>query len=488
MAEDPQNFGRVQLCLNDSRVVIGAVAKGRSSSFRLNGILRSMVPFLTLAQIALGLLWVETDSNAADYPSRFKLLPPPRSVPRWLGQLGVPNVRLPGFEVFAGSARITKAFIEAGWAMLDPVDILWGSDVFATWVTTVIASGRIGWLWLAPPCSSFSALRNLDPGGPLRPKGKPEGNESNEEVKLGNALWRRALELANLAYNNGIPFFIEHPRNSKAWLMKDTWKHLLNKPGVKSWLVDWCAFDDDRKGELPNLKATRIVGTGGWMDAVVKRCPGNHQHGKPLRGSRAKLAGAYPIGFCRELARSYSVWYGEAPQCRAVSVLPSESNWSRHWPPETNGQAWSFSLKNNSPSIDWWLGWTSGGRSSCRRWKIILGDIGCFRHTKRIKNFRIFVAWNLAMHSRMEVTAASSFKNSDHNLCFGRVGPAGHSQWLERGWVAAKTNVGMCFSSLVRFCRFISSSRDFTIESWRPFIFISWWWLGARSWSGGSYP
>lgn len=326
MAEDPQNFGRVQLCLNDSRVVIGAVAKGRSSSFRLNGILRSMVPFLTLAQIALGLLWVETDSNAADYPSRFKLLPPPRSVPRWLGQLGVPNVRLPGFEVFAGSARITKAFIEAGWAMLDPVDILWGSDVFATWVTTVIASGRIGWLWLAPPCSSFSALRNLDPGGPLRPKGKPEGNESNEEVKRGNALWRRALELANLAYNNGIPFFIEHPRNSKAWLMKETWKHLLNKPGVKSWLVDWCAFDDDRKGELPNLKATRIVGTGGWMDAVVKRCPGNHQHGKPLRGSRAKLAGAYPIGFCRELARSYSVWYGEAPQCRAVSVLPSESN------------------------------------------------------------------------------------------------------------------------------------------------------------------
>ena len=197
---------------------------------------------------------------------------------------------------------------------------------FATWVTTVIALGRIGWLWLAPPCSSFSALRNLDPGGPLRPKGFPEGDESKEDVRRGNALWRRALELATLAYNNGIPFFIEHPRNSKAWLMKDSQKQLFNRPGVQSWLVDWCAYDDDRNGEPPNLKATRIVGTGGWLDPIAKRCPGNHQHGKPLRGSRAKLAGAYPMGFCRELAHSYSLWYGEAPQCRAVSVLPAESD------------------------------------------------------------------------------------------------------------------------------------------------------------------
>ena len=30
------------------------------------------------------------------------------------------------------------------------------------------------WLWMAPPGGSFSPLRNLDHGGPLRPRGNPK--------------------------------------------------------------------------------------------------------------------------------------------------------------------------------------------------------------------------------------------------------------------------------------------------------------------------
>ena len=45
LANDVQSHGKVQLFLNDSRVVTGAVARGRSSSFKLNGILRSMIPY-----------------------------------------------------------------------------------------------------------------------------------------------------------------------------------------------------------------------------------------------------------------------------------------------------------------------------------------------------------------------------------------------------------------------------------------------------------
>lgn len=315
---------QVQLCLNDSRVVCGAVTKGRSSSFKLNGILRSMIPFLTLSNIVLALLWIQTDSNPADHPSRGRGLPPPRLPPNWLRKFGVGSWLKPGLEVFAGSARITKSFLAAGFNMLDPVDILWGVDAWESWIDRVIQDGSIGWLWLAPPCCSFSALRNLDPGGPLRPKGCPQGDERIPEVKRGNELWRRGLHLAWLALCCGIPFFLEHPANSKAWELPET-KRLLRAVGVKCFVVDWCAYPDhDRLGD-PNRKPTRLVTTAGWLESVVKRCPGNHNHGPPLRGSRAKHAGAYPWGFCEQLVCAYKEWYGATPECRTVSVLPKES-------------------------------------------------------------------------------------------------------------------------------------------------------------------
>ena len=47
MAQDVTNHGSIQVCLNDSRVVVGAATKGRSSSFKLNGILRTLIPLLT---------------------------------------------------------------------------------------------------------------------------------------------------------------------------------------------------------------------------------------------------------------------------------------------------------------------------------------------------------------------------------------------------------------------------------------------------------
>ena len=92
LGSDPNSHGKIQIALNDSRVVVGAMAKGRSFSFRLNGILRSTIPFFVLADITIGLIWVETSSNPADHPSRFKPIPPPKyfsqvvtEVQHWVG-------------------------------------------------------------------------------------------------------------------------------------------------------------------------------------------------------------------------------------------------------------------------------------------------------------------------------------------------------------------------------------------------------------------
>ena len=178
----------------------------------------------------------------------------------------------------------------------------------------------IGWLWVAPPCGSFSALRNLDRGGPLRPKGRPEGDERNPEILKGNALWRRGLALCWLAWKRGIPFFLEHPKGSKAWLWRST-QQLMQAAGVFVVEVHWCQYCDHERIGPPNRKPTRIVGSGVWIKSIARCCHGGHVHGRPLRGSRAKAAGAYPWGFCEEFGKALLKHYGEAGECRSFQGL-----------------------------------------------------------------------------------------------------------------------------------------------------------------------
>lgn len=85
--------------------------------------------------------------------------------------------------------------------------------------------------------------------------------------------------------------------------MRDT-KILWSVVGIQSFVVHWCAYDDPTREGLPTMKPTRILSTAPWLSSVVAQCPGTHEHGPPLRGARAKAAGAYPWGFCRALAQA----------------------------------------------------------------------------------------------------------------------------------------------------------------------------------------
>ena len=301
------NRGKIQICFNDSQVCVGAFAKGRSSSFRLNGILRSLLPHLLFGDIQAVLLWVETKSNAADHPSRFSPLPPPRRAPSWMRKLGVGGGTAPGWEIFAGSARLTRARLQRGCSMYTPVEIQHGTDAFDPCIDVYIREKRVGWVWLAPPCGTFSPLRNLDRKGPLRPRGCPQGDENDPEVCLGNRLWERAVALVWLCLCVGVPVFLEHPRGSKAWQLPSSQK-LMCCAGLKLHEVHWCAYDDLERVGLPNKKPTRILSSAPWLAQVCRCCPQSHHHGPPLRGHRAKLAGAYPWGFCHELAEAYKGW------------------------------------------------------------------------------------------------------------------------------------------------------------------------------------
>lgn len=59
------------ILLSDSMVCVGAFGGGRSSSFQLNGVLRSMLGSCVVSGIEFSILWISTKCSPADFPSRF---------------------------------------------------------------------------------------------------------------------------------------------------------------------------------------------------------------------------------------------------------------------------------------------------------------------------------------------------------------------------------------------------------------------------------
>ncbi|CAE7267798.1 unnamed protein product, partial [Symbiodinium sp. CCMP2456] len=310
LAGNPTNSQCIFLFLNDSRVVCGALGKGRSSSFKLNGIIRTIIPHLVLSGITLGMLWVETASNLADHPSRGRTLPPPCSAPLWLQRLGVQSLLAwVGIEVFTEVAVITKAHRKAGVPMLEP----WGMDAMsAGWegfLEELLRSGQVRWAWFAPPCESFSPRRKLDPGGPLRRRGEPEGDPRNTEVRLGNLQWKWSLGMMRVLLEAGGIIFLVHPKDSVAWRLEET-NRFIQQHALRRVNVDSCAHvaSGTSSQTRPNRKPLTIVTNSPWIDDAMRSCPGKHVHDDPSRGRCAREFGTYPSGFGEKLADALIQW------------------------------------------------------------------------------------------------------------------------------------------------------------------------------------
>ena len=290
IAADPANHNKIQLLLNDSRVVIGALTKGRSSSFRLNGILRALLPHLLFGRLGLGMLWVEAEANLADHPSRFNPIPPPRPCPLWLQRLGVatskPQV---GLEVTAGVSGLTQGLRKHGCRMLDPLDFAGDLAYCNKWLRKAIASKRFSWLWISPP----GAGRMDDSWGP---NGGPHGAHPL-------LLWMRLLELVGLAVEAGVFVFFVHPNQSSSWRLRKSLM-FLKHDSLKSFVVDLNAFV---KEPLHYPVALRIVTSAPWFNAVTQ-----YRSGLVGRGCAAEEAGFYPALFCKVLADAISRWEASA--------------------------------------------------------------------------------------------------------------------------------------------------------------------------------
>ncbi len=114
VAGDVAGHGARHLYLGDSMVQLGAQAKGRSPSAKLNSPLRSAVCTTLLAGLYFGGLHVSSESNPADPPSRDRPVraKPEFSPPPWLYDWDVPGS--PGLPP-DWQARFDEWLCEHGW-------------------------------------------------------------------------------------------------------------------------------------------------------------------------------------------------------------------------------------------------------------------------------------------------------------------------------------------------------------------------------------
>jgi hypothetical protein len=77
LARDPRCWNRRVIVIVDARVIRRAVTRGRSSSRTLNRALRRLAAHHLLSGIQLLVIWVPTDVNVADDPTRHKTVRDP---------------------------------------------------------------------------------------------------------------------------------------------------------------------------------------------------------------------------------------------------------------------------------------------------------------------------------------------------------------------------------------------------------------------------
>ena len=139
--------------------------------------------------------WVATWANAADFPSRNALIPPPCPLPARFEYVCISVLDQSGLEVFSGAGILTASFQSAGFAMWVPNDLSLGKsgDILIPEVLEGIKQKIrrriVRHIWLTPPCSSFSVVSNSRKGWPLRSKTNPEGCcPEDPGTQLGKAL------------------------------------------------------------------------------------------------------------------------------------------------------------------------------------------------------------------------------------------------------------------------------------------------------------
>jgi len=292
-------------CVNiaDSRVAVGAWARGRSSSFQLNGILRQAACWRVLTRKVLVDVFAVSGDNPSDDPSRDVPLRSPEEPPDWLEPDLVPEVSFVNRirsvprrwrlcrEVFAGKAGFSLALARAGFCVGRPLEAfpskgvyvresdLLVPEVFNGLMQDVVA-GIIMFLAFGTPCSSWSILARRNNS---RTTHNPGGDLLDEKELIANKQAELTAWLCKILYHRGGYFTIENPATSLLFRFGPICE-LGDLPGVQLTTLDQCAYGLHLPGTPQHFfckKTTSVLSNVEGISKVCARCPGRslvHQH------------------------------------------------------------------------------------------------------------------------------------------------------------------------------------------------------------------
>ena len=302
----------------DSRVVVGAVAKGRSSARELNKHLRRLAAFSVGADVSVRLIWVGTASNPADAPSRLVALPKRSPMPSWAAPFWKPDVatavprplpqnaepgptaKLPPVirqrerpsagvsvpfaerrvwpqatcrEYYSGCGRLSSALRAQGFdtvefeavtdGVLDSEKDMGCSQVVDREIVDIEA-GRVCFAHLGIVCSSWCNMTMVFNGG-TRTQAAPYGTLKLQREIIGNRQVQQVKRLIDALIRNNIPFTLENPHDSYIWHSPELLE-IAAHPQAQVARFDQCMYklrppDYDGSSDVRVRKRTRLLGT-----------------------------------------------------------------------------------------------------------------------------------------------------------------------------------------------------------------------------------
>ena len=149
---------------------------------------------------------------------------------------------------------------------------------------------------LSPPCTTFSALRNLSNFK------RDQATVAQEEAE-GRLHVRFSVQLARIQHRAGRGFLFEHPRNATSWTTTEL-QQLRQEDGVHAVAVDLCRFGLKTSKGAPALKPTLLLTNIEELATVLhRRCEGFHKSHQPLLAGEAALAAKYTPAFVDAILR-----------------------------------------------------------------------------------------------------------------------------------------------------------------------------------------
>ena len=291
--------------LVDSRAAVGAWTKGRSSSRQLNRLLRRSLGWQLAGRKSLHLVWIRSEANPADHPSRGRPIPEPSdkisdvsreilghalrhvqkrrskkfhwnlatkhdilTVPDRVESLDTgadgpnqtstsarksfhPAQSLWKFkEVFAGKGVLTHVFKNHNlFKVLEPFEIMHKGRVDPN--QDILQDHVFGSL-CEEACHPRQIWHFAFPCGSFsllqnlnkgsRSSQKPEGLGMMDREITGNEILHRTLYLCELLHDHGSFFTLENPQSSYAWKMP-AYILLKEKCYLQEVVLDQCRFN-----------------------------------------------------------------------------------------------------------------------------------------------------------------------------------------------------------------------------------------------------